>query len=113
MALAEARSSGWVRAGHVHSHATLLSLVRKGLLQVGFGSTFEPVPVAAADVSESRARELEEMGQILARRGFSPHHAVALQEEGMGPEELRGRAAIPAHEVGGLTYTHRIKKENA
>ena len=111
MALAEARSSSGVRAGHVYSMRTLRALEKKGLLKHVYGSTFESTDVP--DVSAMRARELEEMGEILARRGFSPHHALALQEEGMGPEELRGRASIPAHEVGGLTYTHRIKKEKA
>ena len=58
-------------------------------------------------------RELVEMKEILVKRGFSPHHAKALQAEGMGSEELRSRAAIPPREVGGLTYTHRIKKAGA
>jgi len=63
--------------------------------------------------SVNRLWELAEMKEILVKRGFSPHHAKALQDEGMGPHELRSRAAIPPNEVGGLTYTHRIKKESA
>ena len=61
--------------------------------------------------SVNRPWELSEMKEILVKRGFSAHHAKALQNEGMGLYELRSRAAIPPHEVGGLTYTHGIKKE--
>jgi hypothetical protein len=47
MALAEARHSGSVRSGHVHSKRTLASLTDKGYLRLTFAgyetSTYEPI----------------------------------------------------------------------
>jgi hypothetical protein len=57
-----------------------------------------------------QARELSEMEDILRRRGFNPHDARMLQVEGMGPEELRGRASHAPGSVGSLEYTHRLRR---
>ncbi len=54
--------------------------------------------------------ELAEMEEILRRRGFNPHDARMLQVEGMGPEELRGRASHAPGTVGSLEYTHRMHR---
>lgn len=54
--------------------------------------------------------ELREMQRILSAHGYDIEHAARLQEEGMGPEELRGRIATGEGKMGSLEYTHRIHK---
>jgi hypothetical protein len=53
------------------------------------------------------------MKEILERHGFDPKDARKLQAEGIGPHELEDRARRPAEGIGGLTYTHRLRKREA
>lgn len=55
-------------------------------------------------------RELEEMEEMLAARGYPPRYARQLQDEGMGPEMLRGMLAIPAGEMGSLDYAYGLRR---
>jgi hypothetical protein len=59
----------------------------------------------------AKDRELSEMQDLLERHGYGRGHAVQLQDEGMGPEELRGRIAQSETGVGSLHYTHGISKK--
>ena len=56
-------------------------------------------------------RELKEMGDMIYLAGYWRDDAETLQEEGMGPEELRHilQTTTPGG-VGSLEYTHRIKR---
>lgn len=56
-----------------------------------------------------RAVVLIEMAGLLQRYGYSPEHAGRLAEDGMGPEELRGRLRMGTSGVGSLEYTHGIR----
>lgn len=53
--------------------------------------------------------ELREMEALLSRAGFDSKHARRLQDEGMGPLELKGRLATTSG-VGSLPYTHGIQR---
>ncbi len=53
---------------------------------------------------------LAEMRVILARYGFDPAAAAALQAEGMGSHELEDRARHKPSTVGSLEYTHNLKR---
>ncbi len=68
----------------------------------------DPTPVLPPAMSMLE-RELSEMRSMLARAGYDAAHASALQAEGMGPEGLRARLAIPTG-VGSLEYTHGFRR---
>jgi hypothetical protein len=56
-------------------------------------------------------RELKEMQGLLTKAGFNGKDAKRLQEEGMGPEELKQRLRRPAGAVGSLEYTHNLERK--
>lgn len=54
-------------------------------------------------------RELVELADMLEAHNYDPRHAMQLQREGIGTEELAGRLRVPPYERGGLLYTHGFK----
>jgi hypothetical protein len=58
-----------------------------------------------------REKETKELERILARHGYDPKKASALEAEGMGALELEHRikSARPGS-MGSLEYTHGFKK---
>ncbi len=56
-----------------------------------------------------RRAEGQEMARILVRGGYGAAETECLQAEGMGPEELRYRLAVPPPAVGSLLYTHGLQ----
>jgi hypothetical protein len=55
-----------------------------------------------------REREVVEMAELLEAADYDPKHALRLNREGMGPEELAGRLRHPGRGVGGLGHSHNI-----
>ena len=67
-----------------------------------------PKKPSSATVKRVDAAFLEEMQELLSRRGYDPREAVRLQAEGMGPDELKDRLKHKPGSVGSIEYTHAI-----
>ena len=93
-----------------------MALRRKGFMKSPYtGKSFiaDPERLALGEVGEPsepaydpRERELQELQNLLASKGYDPKDAIILQAEGMGPFELVDRLKEP----GGLERTHALVK---